>query len=164
VSTPLPSEIITPEDERHGSKLGTFFRRLSSGDDVDIVNTTHAMRRMLSGVGVDLYDVADHLEHSGNGTLIEAEMQEIYNAGVKEGVRQAEQKMRSQAGHQMGHGTPQFPSPRDMVIYCYQRIDRLNDWEREFITNMMGWIRRRPLYPKQQNKIEDIYVQLGGRV
>jgi len=49
-------------------------------------------------------------------------------------------------------------------MFCYQHIDQLNDWEHDFIVNMMSWIRRRPLYPKQQNKLEDIYVQLGGRI
>jgi hypothetical protein len=92
-------------------------------------------------------------------------MQEIYDAGIKEGTRRVEQKMRAQPHH----GSPQsvavqFPSARDMAMYCYQRIDRLNDWEEEFITNMASWTRTRPVFPKQQAHLEKIYLKLGGRV
>jgi len=54
----------------------------------------HALIRLLQGIGADIHDVADRIEHAGNSALSEAEMKEIYNAGIKEGVRQVEQKMR----------------------------------------------------------------------
>src|SRR6516225_4159699 len=58
----------------------------------------------------------------------------------------------------------QFPSARDMAAFCYQRIDDLNDWETEFVTNMVSWVRTRPLSLKQQAHLEKIYLKLGGEV
>ena len=116
------------------------------------------MIRTLQGVGADIHDIADRIEHPGDGSLSEAEMQEIFDAGVKAGIKRAGQQTRS-------NGAPQFPSARDMAMHCYQRIDDLEtEWEREFITNMMSWTRRRPLSAKQQDKLETIYLRLGGRI
>jgi hypothetical protein len=66
--------------------------------------------------------------------------------------------------NQLQRIVPQFPSAADMAMYCYQRIDRLSDWEQEFITNMASWTRTRPLSLKQQAHLEKIYLKLGGRV
>jgi len=81
------------------AKLANIIRRLASDKDGEVVAAVHAMTRTLQGIGADVHDVADRIEHSGNGALSESEMQEIYNAGIKEGVRQGEQKMRSQASY-----------------------------------------------------------------
>jgi len=51
-----------------------------------------------------------------------------------------------------------------MAIYCYQRLDRLNEWESEFATNMVSWTRTKPLSLKQQAHLEKIYLKLGGRI
>jgi hypothetical protein len=144
-------------------KLAKSIRLLASNRDGEVVAAVRAMIRTLQGIGADIHDIADRIEHSGNGALSEREMQEIFDAGIKEGVRRVEQKMRSQAVHS-SLSSPQFPAPATMALYCYQRIDRLNDWEREFTTNMMSWTRRRPLYPKQQARLEELYVKLGGRI
>jgi hypothetical protein len=142
-------------------RLANFIRLLASNRDGEVVAAARALVRTLQGIGADIHDVAARIEHS-NGTLNEAEMQEIYDAGIKEGTRRVEQKMRSQAGH--GAPTPQFPAPATMALYCYQRVDRLNEWEQEFATNMMNWVRHRSLYPKQRDKLEQLYIKLGGRI
>src|SRR5262249_4873771 len=113
---------------------------LASDKDDDVVAAWRAIIRTLQGIGADIHDVADCIEHSGNGALSEREMQEIFDAGVKTGIKQTEQKLRSAPGV-----TVQFPSARDMAMHCYQRIDRLNEWEQEFVTNMVSWARRKPL-------------------
>src|SRR5262249_38704547 len=105
------------------------------------------------------------VEHASNGALSEHEMQEIYNAGIKEGARLAIQKMRAQMPYgPPQHVTPQFPSAQDMALYCYQHLDRCNEWETEFATNMMSWTRRRPLTAKQQARLEELFIKLGGKV
>jgi hypothetical protein len=144
-------------------KLANFLRLLASDKDGEVVAAVHAMVRTLKGIGADIHDVADRIEHSSNGALSEHEMQEIYNAGIKEGARQVEQKMRRQAPSP--RGPSQFPPGRDMAMHCYQNINELrSDWEREFVTNMASWTRTRPLSPKQQAHLEKIYLKLGGRV
>jgi hypothetical protein len=117
------------------------------------------MIRTLKGIGADLHDVAEYIEHFGNGALSEREMLEIFDAGVKTGIEQAEQRLHNNLGV-----TAQFPSARDMAMHCYQRIDQLNEWEQEFITNMVSWTRRKPLSVKQQARLEEVYLKLGGRI
>ena len=144
-------------------KLANLIRLLASNRDGEVVAAAHALTRTLQGIGSDIHDLADRIEHSGNGALNENEMRQLFDAGIKEGIRLTEQKMRSQPNHQMV-GAPQFPSARDMALFCYRQIDRLNDWEQEFITNMVAWTRVKPLSPKQQAHLEKIYLKLGGRV
>ena len=149
-------------------KLANLIRRLSSNSDGEVVATARAMIRTLQGIGADIHDVADCIEHANNGALAENEMQEIYNAGIKQGARLAVQKMRAQMPH-VPHGppsyaAPQFPSAADMALYCYQHLDRCNEWETEFATNMAAWTRRRPLTVKQQARLEELFIKLGGKL
>ena len=131
-------------------KLANLIRRLSSNSDGEVVATAHALMRTLQSIGADIHDVADRIEHSGNGALAENEMQEIYNAGIKEGARLAIQKMQAQMARSSPQRLmPQFPSAADMALYCYQHLNRCNEWETEFCTNMVSWTRRRPLTVKQ---------------
>jgi len=124
-----------------------------------------ALVRTLNTFGADFNDLGDRIEHAGNGALSETEMQEIYDAGIKEGERRAEYTLRSQ-NQPRYHGALQlqFPSARDMAAFCYQRIDDLNDWQTEFVTNMVSWTRVKPLSLKQQAHLEKIYLKLGGEV
>jgi hypothetical protein len=138
--------------------LAKCIRRLASDQDGEVVNTVRAMGRVLQGIGADIHDVADRIEHAGNGALSEREMQEIFDAGVKEGLRRA-------ARSNNGISTVTMPPARDMALFCYQHIDKLtSDWEHEFIINMASWTRVKPLYPKQQLHLEKIYIKLHGRI
>jgi hypothetical protein len=140
-------------------KLANFLRLLASDKDGEVVAAARAMVRTLQGIGADIHDVADRVEHSGNGALSEAKMQEIFGAGIKEGIRRS-----GQARHAVS-AAPQFPSARDMAMFCYRNIDELDrDWEREFVTNMASWTRARPLSVKQQAHLEKIYIKLGGKI
>ena len=141
--------------------LANCIRMLASDKNGDVVAAWHGLIRVLQGIGADIHDLANCIERSGNGALSEAEMQELYDAGIKEGIRRTEQKLRSRAYQ----STVQLPPARDMAMFCYRNIDELrSDWEREFITNMAAWTRTRPLSLKQQTHLEKIYLKLGGRV
>ena len=143
-------------------KLANLIRRLSSDQDGEVVATAHALVRTLQSIGADIHDVADRIEHSGNGALVEAELQEVYDAGIKEGVR----REKAQASHGVPQGVAvQFPSARDMAMHCYRNLAELrSEWEQEFITNMASWTRTRPLSSKQQAHLEKIYIKLRGRI
>jgi hypothetical protein len=142
-------------------KLANCIRRLASDKDGEVVAAAHAMVRVLQGIGADIHDVADRIEHS-NGALSEAEMQQFWDAAMKEA--RAELKRQDQTSYRAPQ-TIQFPPARDMALYCYQRIDELkSDWEHEFVINMAGWTRLRPLSLKQQAHLEKIYIKLGGRI
>jgi DNA-binding transcriptional MerR regulator len=143
-------------------KLANFIRLLASDKDGEVVAAWRAIIRTLQGTGADIHDIADRIEHSGNGALAEHEMREIFDAGIREGVRQVEQKIRA---NQLQRIVPQFPPAADMALYCYQRINNLNDWEQEFATNMVNLTRRQyPLSIKQQARLEELYIKLGGRI
>jgi hypothetical protein len=143
-------------------KLANLIRRLSSDQDGEVVATARALNRTLQSIGADIHDIADRIEHSGNGALVEAELKEVYDAGVKEGVR----REKAQASHGVPQGVAvQFPSARDMAMHCYRNLAELrSEWEQEFITNMASWTRTRPLSSKQQAHLEKIYIKLRGRI
>jgi len=146
-------------------KLANLIRRLSSNSDGEVVATAHALMRTLQSIGANIHDVADRIEHAGNGALAENEMQEIYNAGIKEGARLAIQKMQAQMARSSPQRLmPQFPSAADMALYCYQNLNRCNEWETEFASNMAVWTRRRPLTVKQQARLEELFIKLGGKL
>jgi len=144
-------------------KLAKITRKLGDKNPNEKALAWKALVCTLDSFGADFNDFGDHIEHAGNGALNENEMLEIYEAGIKEGERRAEYKLHSQ-NH---NGTPQlqFPSEQDMAMHCYQRINDLNDWECEFITNMVSLTRRGyPLSIKRRARLEDIYLKLGGRI
>ena len=146
-------------------KLANLIRRLSSNSDGEVVATAHALMRTLQSIGADIHDVADRIEHAGNGALAENEMQEIYNAGIKEGARLAIQKMQAQMARSSPQRLmPQFPSAADMALYCYQNLNRCNEWETEFASNLAVWTRRRPLTVKQQARLEELFIKLSGKL
>ncbi|HVI63071.1 MAG TPA: hypothetical protein VM910_10875 [Bradyrhizobium sp.] len=148
-------------------KLAKVVRMFGSDNPNLRAEAWKALVRTLNTFGADFNDLGDRIEHAGNGALSEAEMQEIYDAGIKEGERRAAYIQRSQnQARTTHHGVfqLQFPSARDMAAFCYQRIDDLNDWETEFVTNMVSWVRTRPLSLKQQAHLEKIYLKLGGEV
>jgi hypothetical protein len=146
-------------------KLAKLVRMFGTTNPGERAVAWKALIRTLDTFGADFNDLGNRIEHAGNGALSEIEMKEIYDAGIKEGARQVEQKMRNQPSHNtLVYGTPRFPSASDMALYCYQHMDQLNDWEEEFVTNMASWTRTRPLSVKQQAHLEKIYLKLGGKI
>jgi hypothetical protein len=111
-----------------------------------------------AGVTVSVNDVVNWIKNNG-----ENDLRIIYETALKEGIEIGKrQATPHQASHRSnGHGAP---NPRDMAAYCQQHLDDLNEWEQEFVTNMMSWTQRRPPTAKQQNRLEELYAQLGGRI
>jgi len=144
-------------DKDLANKIATIIRLLASDKAGEAAAAAEALPRVLQSAGADVINgVAERVETDNK--LSETEMQEIFDAGVEAGLKRGGQESRKNGG------APQFPSARDMAMHCYQHIDDLDsDWEREFVTNMASWTRRRPLSVKQQDKLETIYLKLGGR-
>jgi hypothetical protein len=154
-------------DCQRDKRLATLVRLFASNRPGEVETAIRKFASTLQNAGSDVVnDVAERIEHFGNGALNEAAMQEIYDAGIREGVRRTEHKLRNQPRHSAPQGiTVQFPPARDMAMFCFRNIDELkSDWEREFVTNMAGWTRVRPLSLKQQAHLEKIYLKLGGEV
>jgi hypothetical protein len=153
-------------DEDIAIKIAVMIRLLLSDKIGEADAAAQVLPRTLRNAGTDVIDKIAELITSpfdenapnNNGQLLEAEMREIFDAGVKEGLKRAAKSNINATN------TIPMPSARDMAMYCYQHFDALNEWERGFITNMMIRTRRGPLYPKQQDKLEQIYINLGGRI
>jgi hypothetical protein len=123
-----------------------------------------ALERALQSYGADFRDLGNWIEQPGNGKFSEAEMQEIFDAARKEGV-EAGIKLglaRATNGGGNNHSTSTLPTAAVMTAYCYERRDRLNDWERNFIDDMHVGGKARWLTPKRKSKLQDIYQLLGG--
>jgi len=143
------------------SRLAKSIRLLASDKEGEVLAAVAAIKRVLLGIGADIHDVADRIEHPV-GELSQAEMMKIYQAGVTEG-RRIEKQAHSATRF---NGELLFPSARNMAIFCYQNKAKLrSDWENEFVVNMAAWTRTpRPLSTKQQEHLEKIYIKLGGKV
>jgi hypothetical protein len=123
-----------------------------------------ALEDALEKFGADFRDLGNWIEQPGTGKFSEAEMQEIFDAARKEGV-EAGIKLglaRASNGGGNSHSTSTLPPASVMAAYCYQRRDRLNDWEQKFIDGMHLEGKTRWLTPKRKSKLQDIYQNLGG--
>jgi hypothetical protein len=155
-----------PFDEDMATKIAAMVRLLLSDKIGEAAAAAQMLPRTLRNAGADVIDKVAKLITSpfnedasdNNGKLPEAVMQEVFDAGIKEGLKRAGQSNVNSVN------TAIMPSARDMAVYCYQHFDDLNEWEKGFITNMMIRTRKGPLYPKQQDKLEQIYINLGGRI
>jgi hypothetical protein len=149
-------------DDDTATKIATMIRLLiaSEGD-----NALAALGRVLRGGGKDLVDAI--AERIARPKMSEADYQAILDEGIRIGRQEARA---AQASHPSnGHGPPnrgpQFPSARMMAQHVYRCFDDLNSWEQEFITNIKARAERGyQLYPKQQSKLEDLYLQFGGKL
>lgn len=158
-----------PFDEDLATKIAAMVRLLLSDKTGEAAAAAQMLPRTLRNAGTDVVNKVAELITSpfdentpgNNGQLPEAVMKEVYAAGVEEGLKRARQSNINSTG------TVAMPPARDMAAYCYQRLDALNDWERDFIVNITGVTRTlmgRPLSPKRQAHLEKIYLKLGGRI
>ena len=147
-------------DRDFARRLAGTVRRLNSNVPNEVDMAAQAVARILRGASKNtIFGIADRIENESNGQLSDAEMKEIFNAGVAHGQKLSAQ---SQAQAQQAH--PQMPSAFDMAMFCSQRKDRLAERHHDFIDKMMRTARRYTPSPKQQTYLEDLYIQLGGSV
>jgi hypothetical protein len=168
----LPHELITRQDDRHGSELGDVIRQLASDNQGVAFAAMRAVARKLEKYGCSFLDLADHVEN-GRGGLSEADKQKIGAAiesarieGYAEGVRAAESKQ---------HGTGAFRNTdgaldwREVVLFIQRnkhKISKLTDWDNEFIDDMASRTVRPNYEPsvKQHQQIHRLFYKLGGKI
>src|SRR5262245_51910892 len=98
------------------SKLAKLLRMLSSSREHGVVAAAQALCRTLQSAGADIHMLAAAVEHGGE--LSEAEMRKLYDAGVQEGLRIAEN---AQHGTEDFHDIGGLPSWHNMALFCQQR-------------------------------------------
>jgi len=141
-------------------RLAGTVRRLTSNMPEEVDTAAQAVARILRGASKDvIFGIAERIENESNGQLSDAEMKEIFNAGVAHG-----QKLSAQSQAQTQQALPQMPPAYTMAVYCFERINRLNEKHHDFINKMVHTARRYALSPRQQAYLEDLYIQLGGSI
>jgi hypothetical protein len=146
-------------DDNTAKKIIAMIRMLLSDQPGEAGNALQALGRTLRAGGKDLVDAV--AERIGRSELSEADYQMILDEGIKIGKAQAG---RPTNGHGPPKSGPQFPSAYDMAMFCQARLDRLDEWHQEFIPSIIAKRLRHgfELYPRQQSKLEEAYLSLGG--
>src|SRR5262245_62361653 len=105
-------------------KLAKLLRMLSSNREPEVLAAAQALCRTLQGAGADIHALAAIVEHGGE--LNEAEMKKLYDAGVQEGLRIAEN---TRHGPEDFHDVGGLPTWHNMALFCQQRSERLQSRE-----------------------------------
>jgi len=141
-------------------RLANTVRRLTSNMPNEVDTAAQAVARILSGASRDtIFGIAERIENESNGKLNDAEMKEIFDAGVEHG-----KKLGAKVQAQTQQAQAKMPPAYDMATYCLERINQLNNKHHDFIEKMARTTRHWAPSPKQQAYLEDLYIQLGGSV
>jgi hypothetical protein len=123
---------------------------LGTDKEGEAIAAIYAMKRI---AGADFHELAARVK---GVKLSEAEMQKIYNAGVRDG------KDAATAGQ--GFGDVEGPSYYQMAQFCAEHDDgRLTSKERGFVDDMVRWCARREPTEKQGKWLHVLYFRLGRR-
>jgi hypothetical protein len=146
---------LTPVADR----LGKLVRMLSSDKDYEVLATVQALRRTLTGAGADIHALAAMIEKPTNGGVSEKDLKRVYDAGVADGLRRAED---AQHGSDAFRNIDASPWHR-MALYCQQRIDRLDERHHQFIADMASRTVWSDPTEKQGKYLKSLFFKLGGK-
>src|SRR5262249_44173863 len=99
-------------------KLAKLLRMLSSNREQEVLAAAQALCRTLQSAGADIHALAAIVEHGGE--LNQTEMKKLYDAGVQEGMRLAEN---TRYGSEDFHNVDGLPSWHEIARWCQQRSD-----------------------------------------
>jgi len=121
------------------NRLGKLIRMLSSNQDGDVLNAARAIVRTLDNVGLDVHALAAGIGAPANDKKFsEEEARNIYQHGVAEGRRAAEQEQNSPVFRNVNLNDE--PSWHDIACECAAHSARLRDErERKFVNDMVRW-------------------------
>jgi glucose-6-phosphate dehydrogenase assembly protein OpcA len=146
---------LTTIDDDLAKKIAGIVRRITSDKPDEATEAVKAFGRTLQSAGADvIHAVAERIEKPSD-KLSDAEMKEIFDAGIAKGLQQAKRQARI-------NGT--FPSAHDMALYCRERDDRLREKERDFINDMAARSIWRGLTQRQEEWLKSIFLRLGGEM
>jgi hypothetical protein len=157
-------------DTQTAERLGKFLRLLSSDKDGEVVAAVRAIIRTLHGAGMDMHGLADAIGANGR-KYTEAQVTEIYQAGVADGERKAMELAKVNAivvseddnGFHDVEGSVSA-SWTKMAEFCYARINRLSSNHQQFVRDMKARPSNRRLTEKQTSYLRSLYIKLGGRM
>jgi hypothetical protein len=146
------------------AKLAALIRMLGAEHDGEILAAHGALKRHLATRDVNFTDLGDAVEKLATGGLEEAEMKRLYEAGLAQGLIEAERK---QAEEQAVYGQRPDGSTdwEGIALYCQREKTRLEPKHLQFVDDMasrMTW-GREPT-EKQGKYLISVFRQLGGRI
>jgi hypothetical protein len=144
-------------------KLGKLLRLLTSDRDGEVLAAARAIVRTLSSANLSIYDLADRIDMSvANGkTFTEQQVIEIYQRGVEDGLRKADEK-RFNSGEEF-RNTDGSISWHGIAIFCLERIDCLDARHHQFVRDMAARTVSWEPTEKQGKYLKSLYFQSGGK-
>jgi hypothetical protein len=137
--------------------IAAAVRRMTSNFPGERAAAIEALGRILQKAQLDVINaLAERIENGGGPALSDAELEQVFNAGIKQGRKEAKQKL--------GVNGAVFPDANAMALWCRARNDHLNNWEREFVNDIAVKSLRWPLSQKQDEKLRSIFLRLGGEL
>jgi hypothetical protein len=138
----------------------------NGSSDGERINAIHLLQRQLKGADSDSHDLIKRLEAT---PLSEDEMQRIFNAGFERGRAEEVENTRRNAltiaapfaTGDVGPGVGRY-SWLTIAQHCERNAHCLNDWEREFIANVVRRLRYKPPSSKEAAKLHDIFHNRFG--
>jgi hypothetical protein len=139
-------------------KLGKLIRLLTSDCDGEVIGAARAITRTLDAAGLDIHALAAGIGGApANGKKFsEEEAREIYQHGVEDGRRAAEQQQPVTF-----NDVDEGPSWHTIATECTARAERLRPHEKDFVEDMVRWCVHggRPT-EKQAKWLRAIYVRV----
>jgi hypothetical protein len=129
-------------------------------------NAFAALERFMHSHGISWSDLGNAIERNTDGKYTEDEMQQFALAVRKEGIEEGIKIgiVRGQA-QQHSNGHIVLPEASEMAEYCHQRPSRLNDRERNFISEVYERTRRRTNLPRGTlGYLASVYIKHGGSI
>jgi len=137
--------------------IAAAVRRMTSNFPGERTAAIEALGRILQGAQLDVINaLAERIENNGGPAPSDAELEQVFNAGIKQGRKEAKQKL--------GVNGAVFPDANAMALWCRGHSDRLNTWEKEFVCDIAVKSLRWPLSQKQEEKLKGIFLRIGGEL
>jgi hypothetical protein len=155
----LPSELTTPRDERHGSKIGDLIRRLTSENEHEVLATVRAMDRTLKTAGADFHALAEHLEKS---SVPDTEREVIWNTAWAAAVQNAQSKQHGTGDFRNTDGKPDWIA---VALFLQRNKDRLEFRHHQFVDDMAAHtVWEHEPTERQHRYLHSLFFKLGGRL
>jgi hypothetical protein len=132
-------------------RLAKLVRLLASDNDGEVIATRNAILRLLGDEGQDLHDLADLLTAENSGPT-PGDVEAAYREGYRDGVHDAGESELLPAQGMSWH---------EQARFCAERADRLKEYERDFVEQMVRWTGRgREPSEKQGRWLDALYNRL----
>ncbi|HMA70045.1 MAG TPA: hypothetical protein VKP67_00920 [Xanthobacteraceae bacterium] len=148
-------EALTSASRR---RVAGLLRRLVSHVEADRTLAVEALRKLGDPFHTAINEIEKPSANGSDGSLSEAEMKKIFDAGFAAGVKHADN---------VNHGSNDFrslePTWAGVAQFCLQHIEKLPAQHHEFIRDMAGRVEWRAPTERQAKYLKSLFFGLGGK-